>query len=156
MSDTKLGNWTDGLIGVPTMGDAKSEPFVLQYHSRTSGKNYRQVLDILRRVISENKLEIKVTECAWSEYEALQSELANLKAEVSGLRNILKTADSSRIRFEHNTAEIIEKLRAERDCYLKALEHIDAYWKVSAPKVANIARKSISDGAKLAERKGGG
>lgn len=75
------------------MSDAKSEPFVLQYHSRTSGKNYRQVLDILRRVISEYKLEIKVTECAWSEYEALQSELANLKAENKILRDALETVE---------------------------------------------------------------
>lgn len=102
------------------MSDAKSEPkqIVIDEHAGTDLPK-RLVKYIEKSAFDAQAAELDKSKLLNAFYldglEKAQSELANLKAEVSGLRNILKTADSSRIRFEHNTAEIIEKLEAERD-----------------------------------------
>lgn len=60
--------------------------FRLQYHTEST-RNYQAVVDILKKVIAENKLKIEVTEVNHSKVEELEKRL--VEAEQKTLTSVL-------------------------------------------------------------------
>ena len=155
------------------MSDAKAEPRVYNYFELLPEQDRFRGVEFVKKNDFDraNLLNVFYLEGL----EKAQSELANLKAELEVLRADYGTCSAERDTLKaelemRNThyenlgsdyilkKRLVEKLRAERDLYLKALTAVD-----TAPSLLDkddlgleiwvLVRKALSDGAKLAERK---
>lgn len=95
------------------------EAFVFQYHSRTQGKNYGIVIDILRRTIDLGKMNIHVTEVPCEKIEKLE-EMVKVAEEI--YKDTINCGET--IEAEDEDSILIERSVYDRIC--EALEKLTA------------------------------